>query len=72
MMDLMYQTKINNQQLRINKFWYAIYVKSRHEQCVHSELQEKGIESSLPLIKTIRNWSDRKKSGSTAFYRICI
>ena len=50
------------------KNWYVLYVRSRHEKKVHQLLQEKGIESSLPLIKTIRIWSDRKKkSGSTAF-----
>jgi transcription antitermination factor NusG len=43
------------------KCWYAIYVRSRHEKKVHQLFKEKGIESSLPLIKTTRNWSDRKK-----------
>ncbi len=34
---------------------------------IYQLLQEKGIESSLPLIKTIRIWSNRKnKSGITA------
>ena len=69
MMDVMYQTKINYQQLRINKFWYAIYVKSRHEQCVHSELQEKGIKSSLPLKTVYRQWSDRKKKIQLPLFR---
>ena len=69
MMDVMYQTKINYQQLKINKFWYAIYVKSRHEQCVHSELQEKGIKSSLPLKTVYRQWSDRKKKIQLPLFR---
>lgn len=69
MMDVMYQTKINYQQLRINKCWYAIYVKSRHEQCVHSELQEKGIKSSLPLKTVYRQWSDRKKKIQLPLFR---
>ncbi|MCY1634998.1 UpxY family transcription antiterminator [Marinifilum sp. D737] len=42
-------------------FWYAIYTKSRSEKKLHLELQEKGIESYLPLKKELRIWSDRKK-----------
>ena len=45
----------------INKKWYAIYVKSRHEKNVFQELCDKGIKSSIPLIKQTRQWSDRKK-----------
>ncbi len=41
--------------------WYVLYVKSRHEKKVHELLIESSIESFLPLIKTTRKWSDRKK-----------
>ena len=43
------------------KYWYAVYVRSRQEKKVHQLFEEKGVESSLPLIKTTRKWSDRKK-----------
>ena len=43
------------------KHWYAIHVRSRQEKKVHQILLNKGVQSSLPLIKTIRKWSDRKK-----------
>ena len=49
--------------------WYAIYVKSRHEKSVHSELQQKGIESSLPLISVTRQWSDRRKKVEVPLFR---
>ena len=49
--------------------WYAIYVKSRHEKCVHQELQQKGIESSLPLMTVTRQWSDRKKKVQVPLFR---
>ena len=49
--------------------WYAIYVRSRHEKSVHSELQQKGIESSLPLISVTRQWSDRKKKVKVPLFR---
>ncbi|WP_299685171.1 UpxY family transcription antiterminator [uncultured Dokdonia sp.] len=42
--------------------WHVLYVKSRHEQKVDNLLKEIGLESFLPLVKTIRIWSDRKKT----------
>jgi len=41
--------------------WYAIYTRPRAEKQVHQRLAETGVESYLPLQKTIRQWSDRKK-----------
>ena len=52
-----------------SKYWYAIYVRSRQEKKVHQLLQEKGIVSSLPLIKTIRIWSDRKKKVEVPLFK---
>ena len=43
------------------KKWYAVYTRSRAEKKVASELEENLIEAYLPLYKTIRQWSDRKK-----------
>ncbi len=42
-------------------FWYAVYVRSRYEKKVHHYLLEKGLSSFLPLVETVRQWSDRKK-----------
>lgn len=41
--------------------WYAIYTLSRNERRVNERLMEKGIHTFLPLRKTLRQWSDRKK-----------
>jgi transcription antitermination factor NusG len=41
--------------------WHAIYVHSRAEKKVHTELMRKEIESFLPLQRRLRQWSDRKK-----------
>ena len=60
---------ITHHTLHITKKWYAIYVKSRHEKVIFSELQKKGIESSLPLMTTIRQWSDRKKKVEVPLFR---
>jgi len=41
--------------------WFALYTRSRNEKKVHAQLQSRNIESYLPLQKTLRQWSDRKK-----------
>ena len=41
--------------------WYALYTRSRYEKKVHAFFKESGVESYLPLVKTWRVWSDRKK-----------
>lgn len=44
-----------------NEKWIAVYTKPRHEKTVEKELQQKGFEVYLPLLRERRNWSDRKK-----------
>jgi transcriptional antiterminator RfaH len=41
--------------------WYAIYTRPRAEKQVYQRLVEVGVETFLPLQKTYRRWSDRKK-----------
>ena len=43
------------------KHWHAIYVCSRSEKKVCENLNKKNIEAYVPVVKTIRQWSDRKK-----------
>jgi transcription antitermination factor NusG len=43
------------------KNWYAIYVRPRAEKKVALGLEEAGFEYYLPLQRTLRRWSDRKK-----------
>jgi transcription antitermination factor NusG len=45
----------------IEKTWYAVYTKPRFEKKANAGLVEAGIDSFLPLIKTLKQWSDRKK-----------
>ena len=42
--------------------WYVLYVRSSQEKKIHQELSEKSVESFLPLIKTVQQWTDRKKT----------
>jgi transcription antitermination factor NusG len=41
--------------------WYALYTRPRAEKLVYQRLIEENIETFLPLQKTYRMWSDRKK-----------
>lgn len=46
---------------RIEEKWYAIYTKPRAEKLVNQRLLEEGVETFLPMQKTFRKWSDRRK-----------
>lgn len=41
--------------------WYAIWTRSRHEQVVRQQLEQKGIEVFLPTVLRWSRWKDRKK-----------
>jgi len=41
--------------------WFAVQTRSRHEKKAHAELQEKGIQSFLPLFAEKHKWSDRQR-----------
>lgn len=41
--------------------WYVIYVKVRHEKKVVQKLMDKHIQAYSPVVKRLRQWSDRKK-----------
>ena len=42
-------------------FWHALYVRSRSEKKVMSQLEEMDIQAYLPLITVVKQWSDRRK-----------
>ena len=44
------------------KNWYAVFTKPRSEKKVYQRMVDQDIEAFLPLVKTIRQWSDRKKT----------
>ena len=52
-----------------NKKWFAIYVKSRSEKKVHKLLEDIDVESFLPLITRVKQWSDRKKKVEEPLFR---
>tara|TARA_Y100001978_G_C23671241_1_gene423891 strand:+ start:519 stop:1034 length:516 start_codon:yes stop_codon:yes gene_type:complete len=56
--------------------WFVVKTRSRAEQKVAKRISAKGLNVYLPLQKTIRQWSDRKKKvevpliSSTLFIQI--
>ena len=60
-------TNISSKEIRVIKNnifeekWYALYTRPRAEKLVYQRLVEAGIETFLPLQRTYRMWSDRKK-----------
>jgi transcription antitermination factor NusG len=41
--------------------WYPVYTHPRAEKKAYAALLNKGIETYLPLQRTLKQWSDRKK-----------
>jgi len=41
--------------------WFAVRTRSRHEKLVARQLEKQGIQSYLPVITKINQWSDRRK-----------
>lgn len=41
--------------------WFAVQTRPRHEKRVSAELLEKGVIAFLPVVSTIRRWSDRRR-----------
>ena len=55
------EEKLHDQKKKTEDKWYALYTRPRAEKLVYQRLTEDGIETFLPLQKTYRIWSDRKK-----------
>lgn len=41
--------------------WHALYTRPRWEKKVRDLLLDQGVEHYLPLVTTVKQWSDRKK-----------
>jgi transcription antitermination factor NusG len=40
--------------------WYAAYTCANHEKSVRDQLEQRSVESFLPLYETMRRWKDRR------------
>jgi transcription antitermination factor NusG len=41
--------------------WFAIWTRSRHEQVVREQLEQRKIDAFLPTVTRWSRWKDRKK-----------
>ena len=41
--------------------WFALWTRSRHEQVVRAQLEQRHVEAFLPTITRWSRWKDRKK-----------
>jgi transcription antitermination factor NusG len=41
--------------------WFAIWTRSRHEQVVREQLEQKSVQAFLPTVTRWSRWKDRKK-----------
>lgn len=41
--------------------WYAVWTRSRHEQVVRSQLEERRVTAFLPTLTRWSRWKDRRK-----------
>jgi transcription antitermination factor NusG len=51
------QTILSRDSLQL--FWYAAYTWANHEKRVRDQLEQRSVESFLPLYGTSRRWKDR-------------
>lgn len=51
------------------KHWHALYVRSRSEKKVLSQLEDMGLQAYLPLITVVKQWSDRRKKVEEPLFK---
>ncbi|MCQ2204148.1 MAG: UpxY family transcription antiterminator [Bacteroidales bacterium] len=51
----------NQQEVKYERKWYAIYTKSRCEKKIYTHLTDLGYTAYVPMRKELHKWSDRKK-----------
>jgi transcriptional antiterminator RfaH len=56
------------QEKKINKNWFVLYTHSRCEFKVLESLEALGIITYLPIKKSIKMWSDRKKEIASPLF----
>ena len=60
---------IYNVVLVLEKRWFLLYSKPRQELKLARELTKRSVENYCPTLKTIKQWSDRKKKIEEPLFR---
>ncbi|TDT46739.1 transcription antitermination factor NusG [Maribacter spongiicola] len=53
----------------MTKNWYVLYVKPKNEKKVAERLSANHIEVYSPMIKEVKQWSDRKKTIEVPLFK---
>lgn len=53
---------------KFNSGWFVIYTRPQHEKKVAEQLSKAEIENFLPIIRSLRTWSDRRKYVSAPLF----
>ena len=53
--------------IKFQQGWYVVYTKPRHEKKINDQLCKK-VKTFLPLTRSLRKWSDRKKWVETPLF----
>lgn len=48
--------------------WYALYTRSHHEKSVAEQIRQRSMSCYLPLYRSVRRWSDRRKELELALF----
>jgi transcription termination/antitermination protein NusG len=48
--------------------WLAAYTRARHESVVVRQLQQKGLDTLLPMYRRLSRWSDRIRRSDTPLF----
>jgi transcription antitermination factor NusG len=54
--------------VRSESRWVAVYTVARHEKVIARQLEERSIETFLPLYRSVHRWKDRKKEIELALF----
>ena len=54
---------------RDERFWHALYVRSRSEKKVLLQLEDMGFQAYLPQITVVKQWSDRRKKVEEPLFK---
>lgn len=54
---------------KTDRYWHALYVRSRAEKKVLAQLEDMGVQAYLPLITRLKQWSDRKKKVEEPLFK---
>ena len=60
---------MNSKIQQVQDRWHVLYTRPRHEKKLKDFLAERGVQVYLPLYRTIRQWSDRKKKVEEPLFK---